>query len=211
MTTRKIVACTLLGLAPALAGCTTLGDTFNAAAVPLPPVRQPLDLIADRETGLPMPVCIARDGGTVQYVVDSINEFDSPYAYKSGGTPAEIAEYAEQGLPGEAGTYIVYNLAFMKSLARETQAFVGAHECAHQKLGHTDNMNPTLEETQKNEQEADCEAVRIMRHTYGMSADSIRAGIRKFFTSALFEGSEEDIEHGSGAERYKLTLQCIPG
>jgi hypothetical protein len=214
MTSCKIVACTLLSLTPIFTGCTTMGDAFyppEPLTAPVPPVRNPLDVIADRATGLPMPVCIANDGTQVQYIVDSVSEFDSPFAYKSTGSPDDIAANAEEGLPGAAGAYIVYNLAFMKSLSRESQAFVAAHECVHHKLGHTDVQQPSLEQVQESEKQADCEAVRIMHNSYGMNTNSIRAGIRRFFTSAIFEGSEEDIEHGSGTERYKLTLQCIPG
>jgi hypothetical protein len=208
MTSRKIVACTLLGLTPAFAGCSTMNGRIGNAH-PVPPGTVPAQSIPTHIGTLSVPACAARDGTPVQYVVDE-GPLDSPFAYKTRGGLAETIELAESGLPSEPGAYIVLNTRLLGMMSGDRKMLVMAHECAHQRLGHTGRPITSEKQVRRYENEADCEAVKIMRREFGYSSAQIRHAIGIFKQPPF--NSADDSEHGTGSERYARSLKCmLPG
>ncbi|MBU0800463.1 MAG: hypothetical protein KKA05_05600, partial [Alphaproteobacteria bacterium] len=111
------------------------------------------------------------------------------------------------GLPHRAGAYVVINKALLSMVPPETRAHILAHECAHQRLGHTAHAPGNFRQLARAEAEADCEAVKIMRREFNMTNEAILRGLRAFKSPLLSGG--EDTEHGSGTSRFHRGVACM--
>ena len=157
-----------------------------------------------------IPACHTRAGARVHFrPVARLDTLAMAYIAPHGDYRT-ARELRRDGLPSAPGAYVVYNPSLLARMAPETQRQVMAHECAHHRLGHTENSNPSAREERRNEEEADCAAVGIMRRDYGMSRAEIKRGLRVFL-SPMFAGlsSVETASHGSGRQRYNLGLRCL--
>lgn len=152
-----------------------------------------------------LPACIARDGTRAVYV--STRTDDSPYAYKM--IPGILPP--NDNIPSAPGAYIVLPEPFMGRMKDLMAAFVIAHECAHHKLGHTEDSTYAgndLDLMRQFEAEADCEAVNIMRRHYGMTVKQTMQGIEGFFLF-LAQENNDPTYHGTATERHARTLSCL--
>lgn len=160
--------------------------------------------------GAPIPACQTRGGMPVQFrAVARLDTLAIAYIVQRGDRRA-ARELRREGLPSAAGAYVVYNPRLLSRMAPETQRQVLAHECAHHRLGHTENQNPTAREERRNEEEADCAAIGIMRRDYRMSNAQIKRGLQVFL-SPMFMGlsAAETASHGTGRERHRLGMRCL--
>ncbi len=156
-----------------------------------------------------LPACHTADGETVQFVAN--RKFEVAFAYRVHASQKEnVAELKADGLPYAVGAYVIYNPRLLRAMPPETQKNVFAHECSHHALGHTDDVNPTQEEATRGEAEADCNAVKIMRDGYNMSAAAIKRGLEVFRTGPESRMTAEQAgEHDIGALRYERSLRCL--
>jgi hypothetical protein len=156
-----------------------------------------------------LPPCHTADGEKVRFVANS--KYDVAFAYRvRPGQTENIAELKADGLPHAVGAYVVYNPGLLRTMRPETQKHVLGHECSHHALGHTDELYPTAEEVARAEAEADCNAVKIMRDQYNMSAADIKRGIEAFMTGPQSKMTAAQAgEHDIGVRRYERSLRCL--
>jgi len=160
--------------------------------------------------GAAIPACHARDGARVRFrAVAHLDTLAIAYTAPRGDRRA-VRELRRDGLPHAVGAYVVYNPALLSRMAPETQRQVLAHECAHHRLGHTENANPSPRVERRNEEQADCAAIGIMRRDYQMSRAEIKRGLQVFL-SPMFAGlsAADTASHGSGRQRYNLGMRCL--
>ena len=185
------------------AAALALTALFNAACDNEPPFTVHNDLqIGDRV----LPACIARDGTRAQYVRTRTN--DSPYAYKMirGVLPPQ------DNIPSAPGAYIVLPEPFTNQMKNLMLAFVVAHECAHHRLGHSEDSTfipQTTEMMRQAEAEADCAAVSIMRYDYGLTTKETMRGVEDFFGFLARQNDNVTTIHGDATERHARTLSCF--
>lgn len=160
--------------------------------------------------GASIPACHTRGGIPVQFrAVAHLDTLAVAYIAPRGDRRA-ARELRRDGLPSAPGAYVAYNPRLLARMTPETQRQVLAHECAHHRLGHTENRNPTPRQERRNEEEADCVAIGIMRRDYRMSNAEIKRGLQVFL-SPMFMGlsAAEAASHGTGRERHRLGMRCL--
>ena len=186
----------------ALSALTGVGDAQASSRTP----RVPGTVLQ----GAAIPACHTRGGARVRFrAVAHLDTLAMAYTASPRDRRA-TRELRRDGLPDAAGAYVVYNPALLSRMAPQTQRQVLAHECAHHRLGHTENANPSPRVERRNEEQADCAAVGIMRRDYQMSRAEIKRGLQVFL-SPMFAGlsAAETASHGSGRQRYNLGMRCL--
>lgn len=157
---------------------------------------------------LQMPACKTPDGTNVRYVMPDHDYLESPFAYRitSVTSRRERAQWQNEGLPFGKGAYIVLNKLFMATITPEARLNVLAHECAHHELNHTATVPQDYAEIEAKENQADCEAVKIMKRTYGMDDRAIRRGLEIFRDQRL---GSDTAPHGTGPSRHARSIACM--
>lgn len=105
---------------------------------------------------------------------------------------------------GEVEAYIVYT-SFSAILSPEEFLFVAEHECAHQRLGHTEgvSLSNLLTDIKSREYDADCEAARELKRKFSYNGEQLKRAMKTVISMP------ESNTHPGGRQRYEYALQCL--
>jgi hypothetical protein len=117
--------------------------------------------------------------------------------------PDEVGRFAAMATWKEGQRVILWRPSAFNGLSDVARVFVYLHECAHHTLHHVDHIALSLDESARQEQEADCWAIQTM-------VEGEMIGTRGLETiREEWKNSEGDVIHQSGEVLLRSLEACL--